>query len=86
MSSRARCAALLLAVLPTFLVAQDSHQRANQLRALYKQKYSSKLVPTLTEVLRFQTVQGNTAARDQQQAWLAKIGPQLGLTVRNGGW
>ena len=85
MSSRARCAALLLAVLPTFLVAQDSHQRANQLRSLYQQKYSAKLVPTLTEVLRFPTVQGNTAARDQQQAWLAKVGPQLGLTVRNAG-
>lgn len=39
----------------------------------------------LTEVLHFPTVQGNVAARDQQQAWIAKVAPQLGLTVRNAG-
>ena len=84
MKSRLRAAAVLVFI-PFIASAQPAHQRAEKIRAVYQQKYQSKLVPLLTEVLRFPTVQGNTAARDQQQAWIARVAPQLGLTVRNAG-
>ena len=80
-----RAAVLLFACIPVIASAQTAHVRAEKVRSVYQQKYSSKLVPLLTEVLRFPTTEGNTAARDQQQAWLARVGPQLGLTVRNAG-
>jgi predicted dipeptidase len=65
--------------------AQVVPQRAERARSVYQKKYSAKLVPMLVEVLRFRTVEGNTSARDQQQAWLKIVGEGLGLTVRNAG-
>jgi succinyl-diaminopimelate desuccinylase len=85
MMNRARTAVLLVIALSASALAQDAHARAEKLRAIYQRKYSSKMVPMLTEVLRFSTVEGNTSARDQQQAWIAAVAPQLGLTVRNAG-
>ncbi len=78
---------VLLALLSTSVacLAQDAHQHAEQARTIYKQRYSSKLVPLLTEVLRFPTVEGNTEARDQQQKWIEKVGTELGFTVRHAG-
>lgn len=83
----ARLFAILLSVVAISgaTLAQNAHQRAEQARAMYQRKYSAKLVPMLLEVLRFRTVEGNTAARDQQQAWLKSTGEELGLTVRNAG-
>src|SRR5512143_868076 len=63
----------------------QTHERAEQVRRIYREKYSAKLVPLLTEVLRFPTVQGNTAARDRQQMWIESVGTALGFTVRNAG-
>jgi succinyl-diaminopimelate desuccinylase len=85
MISRVKSVSLLLLIFPLLTFGQGIHERAEKVRAVYQQKYQSKLVPMLTEVLRFPTVEGNTAARDQQQAWIAKVAPQLGLTVRNAG-
>ncbi len=86
-SSRFRLALLVIPaiVAANLCVAQDTHQRAEQTRSIYQKKYAAKLVPLLSEVLQFRTVQGNTAARDQQQAWVKKIGEDLGFTVRNAG-
>jgi succinyl-diaminopimelate desuccinylase len=83
----ARFSAILLSVVAISNVtsAQDVHQRAEQARGVYQKKYSAKLVPMLLEVLRFRTVEGNTAARDQQQAWLKTAGEGLALTVRSAG-
>ena len=85
MTGRSRAALFLLLTLPLISAAQDTHATAEKIRAVYRSKYSPQLVPMLTEVLRFPTFEGNTAARDQQQAWIAKVAPQLGLTVRNAG-
>jgi succinyl-diaminopimelate desuccinylase len=74
----------LLAISATCL-GQDTHERAEQARKIYKEKYSSKLVPMLTEALRFPTVEGNTDARDRQQKWIQSVGTELGFTVRNAG-
>jgi succinyl-diaminopimelate desuccinylase len=76
---------LTLLIVSTTCLAQDTHERAEQARTIYIQKYSSKLVPLLTQVLRFPTVEGNTDARDKQQKWIQSIGTELGLTVRNAG-
>jgi succinyl-diaminopimelate desuccinylase len=66
-------------------LAQGARAQSERVRSIYRQKYSSRLIPLLTEALRFPTFQGNDSARDQQQAWLAKVGAGLGLTVRNAG-
>lgn len=84
-SSRLRFSLLVIPVVlaANLCFAQETDERAEQARSVYQKKYSPKLVPLLLEVLRFRTVQGNTAARDEQQAWLKKTGESLGFTVRN---
>jgi succinyl-diaminopimelate desuccinylase len=79
---RRRTSVLLALVLASSIgFAQD----ADQIRKIYQEKYSSKLVPLLTEVLRFPTVQDNTDARDRQQKWIETTGTSLGFTVRHAG-
>src|SRR3954453_6545568 len=63
----------------------QSDRTAVLARRIYKDKYTAQLVPLLTQVLRFSTVEGNTTARDDQQAWIEKQGAALGLKVRNTG-
>jgi predicted dipeptidase len=46
---------------------------------------AKRLVPLLTEVLRFQTVQGNIEAREAQKSWVAKTARELGLEYRDAG-
>src|SRR6267154_3408253 len=56
-----------LAVPPSASAAAIVHRRFDQFEA-------SRVVPLLSEVLRFPTVAGNDTARDDQQRWLRKIG------------
>ena len=58
---------------------------ASQARSIYEQKYSTRLVPLLTQVLRFRTTEGNSSARDQQQKWIEGVGTELGFNVRPAG-
>jgi succinyl-diaminopimelate desuccinylase len=58
---------------------------ADRLRGIYRREDQSRLVPLLTQVLRFPTVAGNEQARRDQQQWLRAVGEQLGLTVRDAG-
>src|SRR6185369_16552340 len=60
-------------------------ETASQARSIYKQKYSTRLVPLLTQVLRFRTTEGNSSGRDQQQKWIEGVGTELGFTVRPAG-
>jgi acetylornithine deacetylase/succinyl-diaminopimelate desuccinylase-like protein len=46
---------------------------------------SARLVPLLLEVLRFHTVQGDTAARAAQQEWVRTTARSLGLVAREAG-
>jgi len=46
---------------------------------------SKRLVPMLSEVLHFPTVQGNVEARGEQQAWLVKTAKELGFVARDAG-
>lgn len=58
---------------------------AKDLHAIYRDQLSSRMVPLLTEVIAFPTFQGNVHAREQQQAWLRRVGTELGFTVRDAG-
>ena len=73
--------ASLFLLLPCFAQTSPSAQA----RSIYEQKYSTKLVPLLTQVLRFPTIEGDSSARDQQQKWIEKVGTELGFTVRPAG-
>jgi len=52
---------------------------------VYDEHLASRMVPLLEEAIRFPTFQGNTAARDAQQAWLMKTAADLGFTARDTG-
>ena len=84
MFRRFALALLVLSLGSTVALAQASGN-ADQARKIYREKYSSKLVPLLTEVLRFPTVQDNSDARNRQQKWIETTGTGLGFTVRNAG-
>jgi predicted dipeptidase len=66
------------AAAPTAPDPQKAHRHYDDVDAY-------KLLPLLTEVLRFPTVAGNDEARRKQQAWLLATGEKLGLTVREAG-
>lgn len=52
---------------------------------VYEHDYASRLVPLLTEVLRFPTTQLDTEGHAAQKAWLAKTAHDLGLMYRDAG-
>ncbi|HZN54993.1 MAG TPA: M20/M25/M40 family metallo-hydrolase [Candidatus Polarisedimenticolaceae bacterium] len=51
----------------------------------YDRELAGRAAPLLREAIRFETVQGNVAARDAQHAWLAKKASELGLASRDRG-
>jgi succinyl-diaminopimelate desuccinylase len=51
----------------------------------YDNVESKRLVPMLSEVLQFPTVEGNTDARHDQQTWLLRVANDLGFTARDAG-
>lgn len=58
---------------------------AAEVRRIFREDYSARLVPLLLEAIRFPTVEGNTAAFAAQNAWLHRVGAELGLSVRDAG-
>jgi succinyl-diaminopimelate desuccinylase len=50
----------------------------------FETRWADRLVPLLSEVVRFQTFAGNDAALAEQRAWLHGVAPALGLEVRDG--
>jgi acetylornithine deacetylase/succinyl-diaminopimelate desuccinylase-like protein len=81
----------MLLLLPALVVIQvaaaagGAVQSAAPAHRQYDDHAGYKLVPLLTEVLRFPTVEGNDKARRDQQAWLLATGTALGLKVREAG-
>lgn len=73
---------LIPAVASTCLLAQSAHP---ELAQAYRKHWAPRMQPLLSEVLRFPTVAGNEKARADQQAWLLKVGKELGFTVRDAG-
>jgi succinyl-diaminopimelate desuccinylase len=70
-------APLLLAAALTSKVALVERQ--------YERADAKRLVPLLTDVIRFPTVQGDVEARKAQQEWLRKTAAGLGLDFRDAG-
>ena len=54
-------------------------------RARFEREESRRFVPLLCEVIRFRTVDGETAAHEQQKAWLLRVAKELGLVGRDAG-
>ncbi|MGZ6163172.1 MAG: hypothetical protein ACXWLS_07575, partial [Myxococcaceae bacterium] len=46
-------------------------------------RWRPRLEPLLSEVLRFPTVHGEQGPLAEQRKWLARVGPELGLVVRD---
>jgi succinyl-diaminopimelate desuccinylase len=69
----------------SLLLATTLTARTNKVMHQYEASESKKLVPMLSEVLRFPTYKGNDAAIKSQQEWLAKTAHALGFVTRDAG-
>ena len=79
-------AAIAVAVfLGVFCVACSTPRGAAEARRYYDEHLASRTVPLLAEAIRFETVQGNLAARDAQQAWIVKTAGFLGFSASSKG-
>jgi dipeptidase D len=56
-----------------------------QLRATYQARYADRLVPLLSEVVRYDTVEDHAGAFAEQRAWLTGAATALGLEVKDQG-
>jgi predicted dipeptidase len=71
--------------LAVVLAGCASPRGAGEARRYYDEHLAARTVPLLEEAIRFPTVQGNTAARDAQQAWLMKTAAGMGFAARDAG-
>jgi acetylornithine deacetylase/succinyl-diaminopimelate desuccinylase-like protein len=81
--------AMLLSAVPASAAKAAREMGASPAAAAAHQRYDAeearRLVPLLTEVLRFDTVAEHREAHAAQRAWLSRIGTELGFTVRDTG-
>jgi len=68
-----------------FLLAATLQTNVATVTKIYEHDYASRLVPLLTEVLRFPTAQFEVDGPIAQKAWLAKTAHDLGLNYRDAG-
>lgn len=66
-------------------LAASLASRVNAVQQKYDRLDAQRLVPMLTEVIRFPTVQGDDQARRAQMQWLEKTARELGLEFRDAG-
>ncbi|MEK6375547.1 MAG: Sapep family Mn(2+)-dependent dipeptidase [Acidobacteriota bacterium] len=69
----------------SLFLAASLASRVTAVQQKYDRLDAQRLVPMLTEVLRFQTVQGDDEARRAQTQWLKKTARELGLEFRDAG-
>lgn len=72
-------------VLLSILVAATLQTNVASVTQIYDRDYASRLVPMLSEVLRFPTTQVDVEGHAAQKAWLAKTAGDLGFTYRDAG-
>ena len=77
-----RAALGLLIVWVTPLAAE---QPAAKVRALFRDSYAQRLVPLVSEAIRFPTVAADAEAASRQRTWLERVATDLGLTYRDAG-
>jgi predicted dipeptidase len=68
-----------------FVLAATLQTNVAKVTQVYEHDYSSRLVPLLTEVLRFNTAQFEVDGPIAQKTWLAKTAHDLGFTYRDAG-
>ena len=71
--------------LVSVLLATTVATNAAKVEHQYDRREAEKLVPMLSEVLRFPTVAGNDDARRDQQSWLLRTAKELGFVARDAG-
>ena len=67
------------------LLAATLQSQVAEVTKVYERDYAARLVPMLTEVLRFPTTHVDTEGHAAQKEWLAKTAHDLGLTYRDAG-
>ena len=72
-------------MVPLLLFASSALAQTSSLEQAYESTWAPRLVPLLTEAIRFQTVAGNAEAFTEQKAWLTRVAADLGFTVRDRG-
>src|SRR5437763_14125292 len=71
--------------LVALLLATALSANVAKVESQYDRAESQRLVPMLSEVLRFPTVAGADQARRDQQAWLPRTAKDLGFAARDAG-
>ncbi|MFN7965388.1 MAG: Sapep family Mn(2+)-dependent dipeptidase [Acidobacteriota bacterium] len=79
------CQLIFLSYAVISLPACNAPRDAATARSYFDAQLAGQLVPLLEQAIRFPTYQGNTGARDAQQAWLMKTAAGLGLVARDTG-
>lgn len=83
---RGRSSGAFALVTALTLTAGCSAERSvDEARRYYSERLASRTVPMLREAIGFPTVQGDTVARDAQQAWLLKTASELGFNANDRG-
>lgn len=67
------------------VLAAPAADPAASAQAHYRAHEAQRMVPLLTEVIRFDTVAGHDTAHAAQKAWLGRVGRELGFEVRDQG-
>lgn len=74
-----------MVVLPSLMFAAALAAKSQPVLDVYDRHEAQRLVPMLSEVIRFPTVQFDDEARTAQQAWLLRTAASLGLVARDAG-
>lgn len=75
----------LLVVGLVAVVSSTMSAQSKTVQHEFDTRYASRLVPLLSEVLHFRTVEHNDEAREAQKAWVIKTAHDLGLEARDAG-
>lgn len=72
-------------MITTLILAATVSANAARVEQLYKKDYSERLVPMVSELVRFPTYAGNAEAFTNQKAWLFDVADELGFVARDAG-
>lgn len=72
-------------MIASLLLAATLQTNVAEVTKVYEHDYASRLVPLLSEVLRFPTTQFDTEGHAAQKEWIAKTAKDLGLTYHDAG-
>lgn len=68
-----------------FILAATLAANTDRVMQHYETQLADKLVPMLSEVIRFRTYANNPEAHEEQKAWLMKTATDLGFAARDAG-